>query len=244
MSAGLIETTEARAGRTFLPGPVLLLGAPGVGKGTQSQILMAEFGIPQISTGDLLRANIQRGTQLGKQAKSLMDAGQLVPDNVVNGMVRDRLAQPDAATGYILDGYPRTLGQAEWLDGYLAASDTLHLDLIAVNIRVDPGESQRRIAGRRSCPTCKRVYNTYSHPSKVKNICDFDGSALVQRSDDTEAAFVQRMEAYKNQTAAVIAHYWGHGRFAEVDGTRSVSEVADAIRRELVALRAATKQVV
>lgn len=244
MSAELIETTEARAGRAFLPGPVLLLGAPGVGKGTQSQILMAEFGIPQISTGDLLRANIQRGTELGKEAKSLMDAGQLVPDNVVNGMVRDRLGQPDAATGYILDGYPRTLGQAEWLDGYLAASDTLHLDLIAVNIRVDPGESQRRIAGRRSCPTCKRVYNTYSHPSKVKNICDFDGSALVQRSDDTEAAFVERMEAYKNQTAAVIAHYWGHGRFAEVDGTRSVSEVADAIRRELVALRAATKQVV
>ena len=244
MSAGLIETTEARAGEIFLPGPVLLLGAPGVGKGTQSQILMAEFGIPQISTGDLLRANIQRGTELGKQAKSLMDAGQLVPDNVVNGMVRDRLGQPDAATGYILDGYPRTLGHAEWLDGYLAASDTLHLDLIAVNIRVDPGESQRRIAGRRSCPTCKRVYNTYSHPSKVKNICDFDGSALVQRSDDTEAAFVERMEAYKNQTAAVIAHYWGHGRFAEVDGTRSVSEVADAIRRELVALRAATKQVV
>ena len=244
MSAELIETTEVRVGETFIPGPVLLLGAPGVGKGTQSQILMAEFGIPQISTGDLLRANIQRGTELGKQAKSLMDAGQLVPDNVVNGMVRDRLAQPDAATGYILDGYPRTLGQAEWLDAHLAATDTLHLDLIAVNIRVDEGESLRRIAGRRSCPTCKRVYNTYSHPSKVENICDFDGSALVQRSDDTEAAFTERMGAYKTQTAAVIAHYWGHGRFAEVDGSQSVFEVADAIRRELTVLRADAKQVI
>ena len=242
MSVETIDITQARAEENFLPGPVLLLGAPGVGKGTQAQILMAEFDVPQVSTGDLLRANIQQGTELGKTAKSLMDAGQLVPDDVVNGMVRDRLAQPDAVDGYILDGYPRTLGQAEWLDGHLASGSALTLDLVAVNIRVDHGELLRRITGRRTCPTCKRIYNIYFHPPKVDGLCDFDGAALIQRSDDTEEAFVERMKAYDGQTQPVIEHYRSHGRFAEVDGTLPVDAVTGAIRTELQRLRSAGKQ--
>ena len=131
-----------------MPGPVLLLGAPGVGKGTQAQRLMAEFGIPQISTGDILRDNIARGTELGKAAKGLMDQGQLVPDEMVNGMVAARLAQADVERGYILDGFPRTLGQAEWLDAQLPMfRDTP--PLVAINLRVDEGELLRRITGRR-----------------------------------------------------------------------------------------------
>ena len=241
MSAETIDTIQARAGETFLPGPVLLLGAPGVGKGTQAQILMAEFAVPQVSTGDLLRANIRRGTELGKTAKSLMDAGQLVPDDVVNEMVKARLAQADAVNGYILDGYPRTLGQADWLDGHLASASALTLDLVAVSIRVDQGELLRRITGRRTCPTCKRIYNIYSHPATVDGICDSDGTKLVQRSDDTEAAFVERMKAYDAQTEPVIEHYRSQGRFAEVDGAASVGAVGAAVRAELRRLRSAGK---
>ena len=241
MSAETIETTQARVKENFLPGPVLLLGAPGVGKGTQAQMLMAELGVPQVSTGDLLRANIQQGTELGKKAKSLMDVGQLVPDEVVNEMVQDRLAQGDAANGYILDGYPRTLGQAEWLDGHLATASAGKLDLVAVNIRVDHGELLRRITGRRTCPACKRIYNIYSQPPKVDEVCDFDGTQLIQRSDDTEAAFIERMKAYDAQTEPVIDHYRSQGRFAEVDGAASVGAVSAAVRAELGRLRSAGK---
>lgn len=241
MSAETSDTTQARAKENFLPGPVLLLGAPGVGKGTQAQILMAEFAVPQVSTGDLLRANIQQGTELGRKAKLLMDQGLLVPDDVVNEMVRDRLAQTDAVHGYILDGYPRTLGQAEWLDAHLANGSDLELDLVAVNIRVDQGELLRRITGRRTCATCKRIYNIYFHPPKVDGICDFDGTALIQRSDDTESAFIERMKAYDAQTQPMIEHYRSHGRFAEVDGALAVDAVTDAIRVVLQRLRSAGK---
>ena len=242
MSAETIETTQARVKDNFLPGPVLLLGAPGVGKGTQAQMLMAELGVPQVSTGDLLRANIQQGTELGKKAKSLMDVGQLVPDEVVNEMVEDRLAKGDAANGYILDGYPRTLGQAEWLDRHLATASAGTRDLVAVNIRVDHGELLRRITGRRTCPTCKRIYNIHFQPPKVEEGCDFDGTQLIQRSDDTEAAFIERMKAYDAQTEPVIDHYRSQGRFAEVDGTASVGAVSAAVRAELGRLRSAGKQ--
>jgi adenylate kinase len=198
---------------------------------------MADFGIPQISTGDILRDNIARGTDLGKAAKGLMDHGQLVPDEMVNDMVKARLGQSDIERGYVLDGYPRTLGQAEWLDGFLGSSAWTETPLVAINIRVDEQELLRRITGRRICPVCKTIYNIYSKPPKKDGICDNEGSALQHRSDDTEAAFTERMKAYNSLTAPVIEHYSRQGRFREVDGARSVEEVTVAIESALRQLR-------
>jgi adenylate kinases len=205
---------------------------------------MADFGIPQISTGDILRDNIARGTDLGKAAKVLMDKGQLVPDDLVNDMVGARLAQPDVSRGYILDGYPRTLGQAEWLDAHLSTTSvdgksSQALPLVAINIRVDEQELLRRITGRRICSTCKHIYNIYSKPPKREGICDFDGSPLQHRSDDTEAAFAERMKAYNSLTAPVIEHYSWQGRFKEVAGAQPVEQVTSAIESALKQLRRA-----
>jgi adenylate kinase len=225
----------------FLPGPVLLLGAPGVGKGTQAQLLMAGYGIPQISTGDILRENIKNGTDLGKAAKDLMDRGQLVPDQMVNDMVGARLTQPDVQRGYILDGYPRTLGQAKWLDTYLVSFDqtvgAVALPLVAINIKVDEAVLLKRITGRRICGTCRHIYNIYFKPSKQEGICDVDGTALQHRSDDTEPAFAERMKAYNALTAPVIEHYSQQGRFREVDGDRPVEAVTASIESALGDLR-------
>jgi len=235
------SNSPARAENAFLPGPVLLLGAPGVGKGTQAQILMAEFGIPQISTGDILRDHIRRGTPLGQTAKTLMDQGQLVPDDLVNDMVADRLSQPDIHSGYILDGFPRTLAQATWLDAQLA-KDPESAPLIAVAIKVDEAELLKRITGRRICSACKHIYNIYFHPPKVEGVCDLDGSPMQHRSDDTEEAFAERMKAYAALTEPVIAHYRGAGvgtdsRFREVDGSQSMEQVETSIVAALKGLR-------
>ncbi len=197
---------------------------------------MAEYEIPQISTGDILRDQIARGTALGVKAKGLMDRGALVPDDVVNGMVADRLGQADIVSGYVLDGYPRTLAQAEWLDGRLSAAST-ELDLVAVSLRVDEGELLRRITGRRTCAACGHIYNIYSQAPAVEGRCDVDGSELVQRTDDTEEAFRARMKAYEASTAPVIEHYRAKGRFAEVDGMESVTAVTASIDVELSRLR-------
>lgn len=220
----------------FLPGPILLLGAPGVGKGTQAQLLMASFGIPQISTGDLLRQHVSEGTHLGRSAKLLMEGGQLVPDDIVNGMVAERLQQPDTATGYILDGFPRTEVQAEWLDRTLPTLKQ-PLPLVAVRIHVSTENLLRRITGRRTCPTCKRIYNIYSHQPEVEGFCDFDQTPLVHRTDDTVEAFTERMAEYDSKTAPVIEHYRRQGRFREVDGSTSLRAVEASIIRGLHELR-------
>ena len=225
----------APAENDFLPGPILLLGAPGVGKGTQAKLLMAEFGIPQISTGDLLRENIAKGTELGKAAKSLMDRGQLVSDDLVNQMVTGRLAQPDVKRGYILDGFPRTLKQAEWVDAHLATGRQ-SFPLVAISIVVGYDELLRRITGRRLCPA-GHIYNIYTNPPKVEGKCDVDGQALIQRSDDSEAVFHERMKAFEQLTAPVIAHYCRQGRFEEIDGSRGVEEVTGEITAALRNLR-------
>jgi adenylate kinase len=227
--------SPAPADNNFLPGPILLLGAPGVGKGTQAKALMASFGIPQISTGDILRANIANGTPLGKAAKSLMDQGQLVSDDLVNQMVADRLAQPDTKRGYILDGFPRTINQAEWLDSHLSASSTT-LPVVAISIVVNYDHLLRRITGRRISPA-GRIYNIYSNPSAADGVCDVDGSTLVQRPDDSEQVFVERMKTFEAQTAPVIEHYRKQGRFREVDGDRPVEEVTASIKEALRTLR-------
>jgi adenylate kinase len=218
------------------PGPILLLGAPGVGKGTQAKELMAKWGIPQISTGDLLRYNRDHGTALGLQAKEIMAAGKLVPDELVNQMVAERLKQPDTAAGYVLDGYPRTLGQADWLDKQIGA-DGCALPVIAVSIQVGYNVLLRRITGRRICPVCGTIYNIYLQPPKVDEKCDLDGATLERRSDDTEEVFRERMRTYETQTAPVVEHYRAQGRFEEVDGDQPVSAVAAEVVAAVARLR-------
>jgi adenylate kinase len=227
--------SPAPANKNFLPGPVLLLGAPGVGKGTQAKLLMAAYGIPQISTGDILRANISQGTPLGKQAKALVDQGILVSDDLVNQMVADRLSQPDTHRGYILDGFPRTLNQATWLDAQLAA-DSGTLPVVAISIVVDYEQLLHRITGRRICPS-GHIFNIYSNPPATAGICDVDGLSLVQRPDDSETVFTERMKTFQIQTAPVIEHYRNQGRFEEIDGDQPVEQVTAAIEAALTCLR-------
>jgi adenylate kinase len=230
------HTNPAPADTSFLPGPVLLLGAPGVGKGTQAQLLMAAFGIPQISTGDILRSNIAKSTPLGKAAKSVVDSGQLVPDDLVNQMVAERLAEPDARSGFILDGFPRTLNQAIWIDQHLAAAAAA-LPIVAIHIAVGYDELLHRITGRRTCPICQSIYNIYSNPPKTAGHCDYDNAELIQRPDDTEPVFIQRMKTFENQTSPVIEHYRAQGRFREVNGEQPVELVASEITLALRQLR-------
>jgi adenylate kinase len=194
------------------------------------------WGIPQISTGDLLRANVASGTPLGKEAKEIMGRGQLVPDSMVNEMVAIRLKQRDTARGYILDGFPRTLPQASWLDGRLSHEEKV-LPVIAVSIQVDYNQLLRRITGRRNCPVCQTIYNIYVNPPKRSGFCDVEGAALVQRADDTETVFHERMRAYSALTAPVIEHYRDLGRFAEVDGDRPISTIAAGIVAAVERLR-------
>ncbi len=199
---------------------------------------MAEFGIPQISTGDLLRENIAMGTDLGKAARALMDKGQLVSDDLVNQMVADRLAKPDVARGYILDGFPRTLIQAEWVDSQLASGPET-LPIVAISIVVGYDELLRRITGRRLCPA-GHIYNIYTNPPAVAGECDADGQALIQRSDDSETVFHERMKTFGELTAPVVEHYSRQGRFEQVDGSRGVEEVTSAITGALRRLRQGT----
>jgi adenylate kinase len=235
----------------FVPGPVLLLGAPGVGKGTQAQAIVAAWGIPHISTGDILRENVAKQTELGRRAKLVMDRGELVSDDVVNAMVAERLERPDVARGYVLDGFPRTLRQAEWLDAWLLAGGSVlggepskrraragaSLPLVAISLRVEYTQLLRRVTGRRICPTCKRIYNIHFQPPAYDLVCDVEGTPLEQRADDVESVFVERMHAYTEQTAPVIEHYRRLGRFLEVNGDQPVSEVTAGILAAVVQLR-------
>ena len=232
-----MDTAQPSAGDStniFVPGPILLLGAPGVGKGTQAKELMAAYSIPQISTGDLLRQHRANHTALGMAAEDLMRRGELVADDLVNQMVHERLAQGDTSRGYILDGFPRTLAQAEWLDGQLAGSRTLRV--AAISIAVDPALLLQRITGRRICPS-GHIYNIYSSPPKVEGVCDIDGAALTQRSDDSEQVFHDRMRIFHADTAPVVEHYRARGRFREVDGAQTMEAVGAAIDEALHALR-------
>ncbi|MFZ1014393.1 MAG: adenylate kinase [Terracidiphilus sp.] len=220
----------------IVPGPILLLGAPGVGKGTQAKELVKLWGIPQISTGDLLRANVAQGTALGKAAREVMQRGELVPDSLVNEMVAVRMLEPDTARGYILDGFPRTLPQANWLDGRLGAqSETL--PVIAVSLHVEYNQLLRRITGRRNCPVCQTIYNIYSNPPQRAGFCDVEGAALAQRADDTEKVFAERMRAYEAQTAPVIEHYRALGRFVEVAAAGQIATIAAGIVASVERLR-------
>lgn len=237
MSSSLTEVERGReTGLKIQPGPILLLGAPGVGKGTQAKELVKLWGIPQISTGDLLRANVAQGTPLGRIAKEIIGRGELVSDSLVNEMVAVRLQDPDTVRGYILDGFPRTLGQANWLDGRLAAQIE-SLPVVAISIQVNYNQLLRRITGRRNCPVCQTIYNIYVNPPKQNGICDIEGAALIQRSDDTEEVYKERMRAYAALTAPVVEHYKELGRFAEVDGDRPIAVIAAEIVAAVERLR-------
>jgi adenylate kinase len=209
-------------------GPVILLGAPGAGKGTQAKLVMQRWGIPQISTGDILRDNVARGTELGKQAKAFMEKGDLVPDQLVCDMVAVRLRQADCEQGFILDGFPRTVAQAEWLDGLLKSdffSKRCALPPVVVNFQVGYNQLLRRLTGRRTCPTCGRIYNVYFQPPRVADTCDVDGCKLVTRKDDSEEVIAERLKAYERQTLPLIDYYRRQGRLREVDGDQAQDKV-------------------
>jgi adenylate kinase len=200
---------------------------------------MDAFSIPQISTGDLLREHRKNRTPLGMTADELMAAGRLVPDDLVNEMVATRLTAPDTSRGYILDGFPRTLNQAEWLDGELGNSSQ---PVVALSIVVPERVLLERVTGRISCPICGTIYNRYSEPPRQAGICDREGAALTQRADDTEPVFRERMRAFEAKTAEVIEYYRAQdSRFAEVDGNRPVDEVTQSIRATLFRLRRTTE---
>jgi adenylate kinase len=223
----LARTTSVTA-QTSSPGPLarkalVLFGPPGSGKGTQSRFLMAHFGIPQISTGDMLREHIQRGDDIGKAIEARMKAGLLVPDELVNELVRARVSEPDCANGFILDGYPRTRQQAEVLSALLAE---LERDEVVIHLVVDYNIIIARISGRRVCPKCGTLYNSSSRPPRVAGICDLEGETLVIREDDRESVVRERLEAYENQTRPLIDFFRGSGhRLIEVDASEGTPEM-------------------
>lgn len=184
---------------------IILLGAPGCGKGTHSAWISEQHGIPQISTGDILRAAVAQDTELGRDAQRYMDAGELVPDAVILGLARQRLAQPDAAAGFILDGFPRTIPQAEGLGEMLAKMEQ-RLDHV-IEITLEREELISRITSRRVCPNCNAVYNLGFRPPKQEGICDRCGARIIQRPDDTRETVLQRLEVYEKQTAPLIGYY-------------------------------------
>jgi adenylate kinase len=221
---------------------IVLLGAPGSGKGTQSQRLVERLGIPQISTGDLLRAAVANGTELGVKAKEAMDAGRLVDDDIVLGMIRERLGEPDAHPGFILDGFPRNIAQAEALDSLLEELGK-PLDSV-VQMDVDYGELTRRIAGRRSCSNCGRVFNLLTCPpgQAERETCPKTGGPhqLFQRPDDNEATVAERLKVYEQKTKPLIEFYREHGILRSIDAEGELDEVTQRLEKALGAPSGAT----
>jgi len=225
-------------------GPVILLGSPGAGKGTQAKKIVEHYGIPQISTGDILREHVQRGTPLGVLAKDVMARGELVPDDLIYDMVAQRLRQADCERGFILDGFPRNPAQAGWLDAFLENEFFENAQRgnclpIVIRINVDYNQLLRRLTGRRSCPVCGRIYNVFSQPPRVADKCDVDGSALVTRNDDREDVIRERLAAYELQTKPVAEYYARKGRLVSVNGDLPVNEVTAQIFRVIESQRAA-----
>src|SRR6202167_3760456 len=216
-------------------GPVVLLGPPGAGKGTQSKRIMERYHIPQVSTGDILRYNVEQGTELGVAAKAVMARGELVSDDLVCEMVRLRLLQPDCKRGYVLDGFPRTAAQAGWLDALL--DDRLFDNSrptrawpIVIRLDVDYNQLLLRITGRRSCPTCGRIYNVHLQPPRVDEICDEShGTKLVTRNDDRLEVLQPRLTAYQEQTRPVADYYQRTGRLISINGDLPMDDVTEQI---------------
>ncbi|HVE31726.1 MAG TPA: adenylate kinase [Mycobacteriales bacterium] len=212
---------------------LVLVGPPGAGKGTQAQFIAAQFAIPKISTGDIFRANVSDGTELGVTAKKYMDAGDLVPDEVTSAMVRERLREDDANDGFLLDGYPRTVPQAETLDDVLTDVGSDELDVV-LELVVDDEEVIRRLSGRRTCRNCGHIWHVDFDPPKQEGICDDCGGQLFQRDDDKSETVRHRLEVYAEQTAPLIAFYAEKGVLVGIDATGPVDDVTE---RAIAALR-------
>lgn len=206
---------------------LVLLGAPGAGKGTQAKKLIEKYGIPQISTGDILRKAVADGTPLGKEAKSYMNKGELVPDSVVIGLVKERLAQDDCKKGYILDGFPRNTSQAETLDKVLEGMKA-SLD-VALSVDVDKDDLMKRLTGRRTCKSCQQMYNIHFTPPKTNGKCDKCGGELFQRDDDKEATIKNRLDVYDKATAPLIDYYKKKGILKSVMGVGSIDDIFNKI---------------
>ena len=202
---------------------IIMLGPPGAGKGTQAKMLVEKLGIPQISTGDMLRAAVKEGTPMGLKAKEYMDGGKLVPDEVVIGIVKDRLAADDCSKGFILDGFPRTIPQAEALDKVLAEMGK-KIEYV-VNVAVPESELLTRLTGRRTCKKCGAMYHVKFNPPKQDGVCDKCGGELYQRDDDKEETILNRLKVYNDQTAPLIEYYKKQGVLVDIDGSKDIGEI-------------------
>src|ERR1700687_1773191 len=216
---------------------VIFLGPPGAGKGTQAQELARRYGVPHLSTGDMLRDNIAQGNALGEQAKPLMARGELVPDSIILKMVAERIERPDCSFGFVFDGFPRTVAQAQWL-GELLRQHGLKQPVV-VHFVIDPALLMRRITGRRMCKTGGEIYNIYDRPPKVEGICDVDGGELFQRADDREEVIRQRLHAYEKLTSPLVNYYRRLGLLHEIDASKSVAEVEQEIMQAVASIRGA-----
>ena len=209
----------------------ILLGPPGAGKGTQAKLLAHEYGIPHISTGDMFRDHKARGTEIGKKIQAIMDAGGLVTDDITNAMVKDRLARPDVAPGFILDGYPRTTAQAEYLETLLRSMGK-QIDRV-LSYEVAEELVVERISGRRSCPKCGAVYHVSANPPRTSGVCDRDGTSLVQRDDDRPENVKKRMQEYADKTWPLKRFYQERGKVAEIEGVGTPEGILAATKAVL-----------
>ncbi|MGC2696300.1 MAG: adenylate kinase [Candidatus Angelobacter sp.] len=222
---------DAMTANNIAARPIILLGAPGAGKGTQARLITEHYAIPHISTGDILRENVARGTELGKKAKAVMERGELVSDDLVNTMVAERIEKPDCNRGFVLDGFPRTVAQAEWLDRELAARTGNMRPLVVISVDVSYNQLLQRLTGRRTCPADGKIYNIYLQPPKKEGVCDLCGAPLVQRKDDKDEVISERLRSYERQTLPLVDFYARQGRLVRVPGELPVEQVmADVFR--------------
>ncbi len=210
---------------------LILLGPPGSGKGTQGDLLFKRHGVPRVSTGDILRAAVAEGSKLGRKAKEFMDAGELVPDELVIGIVRERLSHNDAGNGFFLDGFPRNVAQAEALDTVLCE---IGAELqAAVLLDVPREEVLRRLTGRWICPVCHTAYNRVNHMPKKDGVCDREGAKLIQRDDDSEEVVIERLRVYEEQTRPLVEYYKKRGILVSINGSGPVDEIFERITKAL-----------
>ncbi|MHA1632124.1 MAG: adenylate kinase [Candidatus Freyarchaeota archaeon] len=210
---------------------IVLLGPPGAGKGTQAFKISESFSIPHIATGDIFREAVKKGTGLGRKAREYMERGELVPDEIVNGIVRERISEPDCSNGFILDGYPRTLNQAKALDETLAEMNR-KIDLV-LNISVSEDSVVKRLSNRRVCRRCGAIYHLITNPPKRGGVCDRCGGELYQREDDKEEVIRNRLSVYRKQTEPIIKYYEGRGLLTDIDGNKEIEGVWNQIKKAM-----------